>query len=133
MESVQDDTPECDRCLELQAEVADKPLLCSKCERQILPQLKEPSWTRLIGFTNPEPETEPEPSAPAQKAIRRNQRRFNTKNTEDGLTCHFCVEGCGTPVNGRGLVCGPCGEDVRARRGSTRNRVHYSGIKGQAA
>lgn len=133
MESVHDDSVECDRCLELQAEVEDKPLLCTKCERQILPQLKQPGWARLIGFQAPPvEEAEPEPSAPVAKAIRRNQRRFNTKNTEDGLTCHFCPEGCGSPVNARGLVCGPCGEDVRARK-ANRGRTHYSGLKARVA
>lgn len=107
---------------------------CDACKdlRDILPKLTPAPEVRLIGKQAKLTEQEPEPSIAAQRAIRRNRRRFNTKNTEDGLTCHFCPEGCGSPVNSYGLVCGPCGEDMRARKASrANNRVHYAGLEGR--
>jgi hypothetical protein len=133
MGTVQDDTPECDACVDQQADSEDI-LLCPKCERQILPQLKQPGWARLIGFTNPEEEKEPDPTPEAAKAIRRNDRKYHKRSTlESGLTCYFCNGGCGQPVNALGLVCGPCGEERRTVAHSRKvSGVHYEGMNGKA-
>ncbi len=122
---------ECEICLDWQNET-DQIEICSKCRRQILPQLQQSGWIRLIGFTTPEPQAEPEDTAPVAKAKRRNERRFsNVKNPEDGLTCHFCAAGCSTPVSSHGMVCGPCGAQQRPRKAPT--RVSYKGLKGRDA
>lgn len=131
MEAVQD-FPECDACLDRQSE-SEAIEICPKCRRQILPQLKQPGWARLIGFTNPEEEKEAEPDAPTAKAQRRNARKFGKNSpTDEGLTCHFCVGGCSAPVSSRGLMCGPCGEETRSRSNSRKvSGVHYTGLAGQ--
>jgi hypothetical protein len=121
--------------LELQAEVEDKPLLCHKCERQILPQLKQPGWARLIGFQAPpvdEPEAEAEPAV--AKAQRRNSRKYSKRSQiEEGLTCYFCPGGCGTPVNAFGLICGPCGEEKRTVASTRKvSGVHCEGLRQSA-
>lgn len=133
MGTVQDALPECDACIDRQSETAAIEL-CFKCRRQILPQLKSPGWARLIGWTNPEKEPEPEPSPDAQKAIRRNQRRYTKRSEiEDGLLCHFCSGGCGSPVNNYGLICGPCGEEKRTVAHTRKvSGVHYNGMNGSA-
>ncbi len=131
MGDVQD--TECLVCIALQAEIHEIEM-CPRCKRQILPQLKQPGWARLIGFTNPTPE--PESVEPAvKKARRRNARKYGklAVKADPNLTPHFCAGGCSTPVHRNGLMCGPCGEDVRARNAAPpRREVSYRGFKGAA-